>query len=132
MANTPAKAFVDVNVLLTAILGRTGREVAYTELKSLAGRACISTLSVHIFMHFAAKQFPLPALRRFLNDFQLVSLTQQDVAWAFANVRGTDFEDALQLATAVGAGCQEFITFDEQLHKRYLDFPQVTVRLLEG
>src|SRR5690554_4678248 len=95
MASTPAKVCVDVNVLLTAALGRNGQAAAYQELKNLTGRACISTLSVHIFMHFAARQFPLPALERFLGDFQILALTPHDVAWAFSNVRDADFEDAL-------------------------------------
>ncbi len=131
MASTQDRALIDVNVLLTVLFGRSGKEIAYRELKAHAGRACVSALTVHIFLHFTAKQYPLPLLQGFLAEFDILSLTSTDITWAFANTRDSDFEGALQLATAIRAGCSEVITFDRNLARRYADLPQLTIRLLE-
>lgn len=132
MASTQGKVCIDVNVLLTAVLGRVGKETAYQELKSVAGRGCVSALTVHVFMHFAARHFPLTSLQYFLEDFHILPVTARDIAWAFSNVRDDDFEDAIQIAAAVHAQCDEFLTFDSRLQRTYQDLPQLTVRLLQS
>lgn len=59
-------------------------------------------------------------------------MTAADVTWAFANVRDSDFDDALQLVVAVREGGEELVTFDQRFHQRYTDLPQLKVRLLEA
>ena len=61
----------------------------------------------------------LQDIRNFLDDFIVLPINNNDVSWAFDNLQGNDFEDALQLACAVNSECDNFVTLDQSLIKRY-------------
>lgn len=117
-------------MLLEILLDRQGNVVARDYIRQHAGSLHISALTAHLVVHFGTSVVPLPVLRKFLADYFLESLTEQDFSWAFTNARNDDFEDALQLSVAIRTGCDEFATFDKTLFDTYKNLPTIQVHLL--
>lgn len=112
---------LDANILLELLLPNRGRaqEVANFLLK-LEQPTCINALTIHLIFHFGRivgldEELLHAAVARHV----LLPLNPGDYLWAKENEVGKDFEDALQVATAVRAGCDQFITLDRQLAKNY-------------
>lgn len=121
--------FYDANVLLEIVLNRDRRGTAEKAVRAASDRRCISALTAHLVVHFGRPDLPLAVLEGFLADFTVLPLTSSDFAAAFADPHAaTDYEDALQIATATAAGCSEFLTFDRRLVKRYGRLPGLPVR----
>jgi predicted nucleic acid-binding protein len=115
--------FLDTNVVLEVILkDRPHFEEARKVLDTISEVTAISILTAHLIMHFGRKaQIPDELLEGIINESELLSITAEDYVWAVLNERGKDFEDALQLATAIRNKCSSFITFDTKLTKSYTD-----------
>jgi predicted nucleic acid-binding protein len=123
--------FVDANALLEIVLDRPKQRLVRKLLGAAKESFATSALAAHLVVHFGVERVGLPALKQLLSDYTILSLTSEDFAWAFANVRDKDFEDALQLAVAIRHGCARFVTFDQQLYKTYRDLPSIRVELLK-
>lgn len=130
MQNTTSKTFLDANVLLEIILGRSKQSIARQSLEIAPENLKISALTAHLVMHFGTAVADLPVLREFLADYEILDLSAADIEWAFNNARNNDFEDALQLAVAIRNGCNEFVTFDRQLQKDYASLPIINIKVL--
>jgi len=129
--NTSANAvFLDANVLLEIILGRNKEAAARKFIERNSENLYISALTAHLVVHFGKSIVALPVLRKFLADYTILSLDDADFEWAFTNIRGGDFEDALQIAVAVRNGCNELITFDKKLVSTYQELPSIQSKLL--
>ncbi len=124
--------YLDANILLEIILSRKNQEVARKAIKKYAGSLHISTLTAHLVVHFGQAIVELPGLRKFLTDYYIEDLTEKDFEWAFVNARSKNFEDALQIASAVRIGTSRFLTFDKELHRAYKNLPTIKVQLLLG
>lgn len=125
-----SSVFLDTNILLEVLLERKKTATARLIIEANAGRACISGLTGHLVIYFTQKVIDLPLLRRFLSDYKMLELNKEDFDWAFNNMRGRDFEDALQLGVAIRSGCDRFITFDQSLAKAYKDLRSIKVELV--
>lgn len=130
MVSNNLSCFLDANILLEILLDRQNNHIARGYLQHHAGNLGISALTAHLVIHFGTVIVGLPVLRKFLDDYKLQSLTDADFAWAFQNARNDDFEDALQLAVAIRAGYDEFVTFDKTLYEAYKTLPTIAVKLL--
>lgn len=119
--------FLDANILLEIVLARDKEPAARKILKKYAGYIYISALTAHLVVHFGTKRVSLPVLHKFLSDYVVLPMEVADFEWAFANIRNTDFEDALQIAVAVRNGCSQFITFDENLVAVYGNLPTINI-----
>lgn len=128
--STSSSVFLDANVLLEVLLARRHETAARRVLQMHAGNMYISALTAHLVVHFGQQCVSLDVLQNFLGDYQLLELTATDFTWAFTNLRGSDFKDALQLAVAVRQGLPKFLTFDKELHRLYRDLPTIDVVLL--
>jgi len=117
--------FLDANVVLEITLKDRPRfEQAQQFLETLTNDTAISILTVHLLMHFGRKQgIADELLENVIGENELLSITPEDYVWASLNERGKDFEDALQVATAIRNGCKSFITFDVTLAKAYESCP---------
>lgn len=122
--------FLDANILLEILLGRRKEKIARKFLEENNENLHISILTAHLVVHFGKTVVPLPILRAFLSDYSLLSVDQPDFEWAFTNIRGNDFEDALQLSTAIRNGCSNFVTLDKSLVGAYKDLASIEVQLL--
>jgi predicted nucleic acid-binding protein len=129
MANQTSKIFLDANILLEAVMFRGAKLKADEIIRNNCGSIYISALTAHLVIHFGVKVVELNVLKQFLLDFEIISLAKSDFAWAFINIKDNDFEDALQLATAIKEGCEKFITFDKNLYKKYQYLSQIKVEL---
>jgi predicted nucleic acid-binding protein len=118
-----SSVFLDANILLEIVLSRDNEGVARKFIERNSEDLYISALTAHLVVHFGKAIVTLPVLRDFLADYTVLSLDNADFEWAFLNVRGVDFEDALQIAVAVRNGCNELVTFDKNLVKIYCDLP---------
>lgn len=121
--------FLDANIVLEILLGREKDAVARKIVGQHADSLHISALTAHLAVHFGQAIVTLPVLRQFLADYTVLPLDAADFEWAFANVQNSDFEDAVQLGTAIRCGCAQFITFDKALFKTYKNLPSISVRL---
>jgi predicted nucleic acid-binding protein len=113
--------FLDASVVLEIILkDRPHLEQAQQFLETLTDDTAISILTVHLLMYFGRKQgIADELLENVIGENELLSIAPEDYVWASLNERGKDFEDALQVATAIRNGCKSFITFDATLAKAY-------------
>ncbi len=126
------KVCFDANILMEVIDERLLKSAALRLFRRHQDSLNASALSGHLVMYFGAKSgHSIGILQGFLADFQLMSLTQVAFDWAWANRRNDDFEDALQIASAVHAGCEVFYTLDKKLVRDYQNLPQIDVVLLE-
>lgn len=130
MAKTKS-IFLDANVLLEVLLERKNDAAGRKYILSNAGNLHISALTAHLVVHFGQDIVGLPVIRKFINDYNVQSLTGADFDWAFNNARNADFEDALQLAVAIRTGCDVFATFDKTLFETYKALPTITIKLLK-
>ncbi len=121
MASMTGRIFVDANVLLEIVHERDNLEVAIGFVRKNAGQLFVSALTVHLVMYFGRKVASSEALKQLLSDYYITSIATEHVEWAFANVEHGDFEDALQVASALSAECTQFATFDRALARRYRD-----------
>lgn len=132
MVSTYKKPFFDANILLSLLLLRGDHKQAYKLQTTLpAPEIYISSLSGHLVTHFKPKDIDLKILEVFLADYHMLDLTSDDFTWAFDNARDEDFEDALQVATAVRNGCDVFYTFDKKLYTAYSKLPTLDVVLVK-
>jgi predicted nucleic acid-binding protein len=81
-------------------------------------------------MYICRKRVDINIIEKFLLDYKILSLSEEDVKWAMTNRRNADFEDALQIAIAIRNGCTEFITLDRELYEAYKNLPTLKLRLL--
>lgn len=125
-----SKVFIDANVLIEITLRRINQDKARKVIAKHIDGMCISALTGHLVMHFSSPSIEFSVLNAFLANYTVLELTKADFDWAFANIRGNDFEDALQLAVAVRNGCSQFITFDKKLYDTYNDLPSIAITLL--
>ena len=124
-----SRVYIDTNVLLDILLDRDQSETARKLVSKYEGRSYISSLTGHLVVYFCTGLIALDVLDEFLSDHIMLSLDKSDFDWAFLNCKDNDFEDALQLATAIRHGCDKFITFDKKLVKTYSGMPTISVEL---
>ncbi len=101
--------FIDANVLLEILLGRRHEAAARGLIISSVDELQISALTAPLIVHFGQAIVELPVMRHFLSDDTILDLESSDFQWAFTNIRGNDFEDALQLAVAIRNGVRHTI-----------------------
>ena len=117
--------FLDANVVLEIILkDRPHFNQAKKFLEAIDDDTAVSVLSTHLIMYFGRNQHIEDALlESVIGENELLSITPEDYVWAVMNERGKDFEDALQVATAIRNGCETFVTFDSSLASAYAEMP---------
>jgi predicted nucleic acid-binding protein len=117
--------FLDANIILEIVLkDRPHFEQAQKFLETVDDDTAISMLSAHLIMHFGRKeQIDDALLENVIGENELLSIAPEDYVWAVLNEQGRDFEDALQIATAIRSGCDTFVTFDVSLAKAYSKLP---------
>ena len=131
LTNTQASSiFLDANIVLEIVLERQNQQLAINFLSKYSDNLNISSLTAHLIIYFGQKRVDLPVLRRFLEDYTVLSLDSVDFEWAFNNIRNNDFEDALQLSLAIRNGCNSFITFDKSLVDSYANLRNISIQLL--
>jgi predicted nucleic acid-binding protein len=119
--------FVDANVLLEVILRRTHLATCEDFLSNNEDKA-ISTLTLDLVMYFIERDnLPWEPIKAFLESFNWLPIIDADAQWAFAQFRGDDFEDALQVACAIREGCNSFVTLDGPLYKKYSENIEITL-----
>jgi len=113
--------FLDTNIILEITLPeRPAITKVEKVLEELSGPTAISTLSIHIIMHFGRKsKIPDSLLHKVIKANKIYSLETQDYEWAAENEQKHDFEDALQMSIALRHKCDNFITLDKSLSKAY-------------
>jgi predicted nucleic acid-binding protein len=124
------KIFFDANVVVEIALQRERMQTSIEYLQKNVGRVYVSSLTIHLVVHFGKKHSSVASLQDLLSEFIPLGLLPEDTAWAFENTRDKDFEDALQLAVAIRTGCDIFYTFDKKLAKNYANLPTLKVILL--
>ena len=129
-STSPNPLFLDANVVLEIVLARSHQQKAREIHDQHAGRLHISALTAHLIVHFGQSIVDLPILRQLLQDYTIIELCEADFEWAFINIRGNDYEDALQLAVAIRSGCQKFATFDQGLFNLYKELSSIEVELI--
>jgi predicted nucleic acid-binding protein len=117
--------FLDTSILLEITLAHRPHYAPVKQfLENVQAETAISLLTAHLVMHFGRKAQAEDAfLHAVLHENTLIALTPDDYKWAANNEQGKDFEDTLQLATAIRSGCSSFVTLDTALAKRYAKLP---------
>lgn len=112
---------LDANVVIEIILDRHKAQVCRDYLNSVQEEVAITVLSLDLLLYYSeSKKLHLPAVEEFLRLFIWLPMTDGDAEWAFRRFEGKDFEDALQIASAIREGCGTFVTLDKSLAKKYV------------
>jgi len=117
--------FLDTNILLEiTLVNRPHYAQVRQFLQMIKEETAVSTLTCHLVMHFGRKEKTEDAfLHAVINENKLLALTPDDYLWAANNEQSRDFEDALQLSSAIRSACSSFITLDAALAKHYAQLP---------
>ncbi len=108
-----AKIFLDTNYFIDAIHRNPEKQI----LDSLEGHiVCISPLSIHIYCYIYKINIPNSILSSQLKKFQIIDFTQQVIERSLTGPTN-DFEDNVQLHSAVEADCNTFLTNDKELRE---------------
>ena len=114
------KIFLDTNILLEIILDREKKALCISHLRESNSSLYISTLSVYIVYYVASKFLSKKEqIFEYLDQFNILDFSLVDYEIAKKILKGSDFEDSLQIACALRNKCQEFITLDKKLEKLY-------------
>ncbi len=107
-----ARVFLDANVFIDLVEKRKH----ITPGQFSAHDVFVSALSVHILLYITKRKIPYPCLTELLQTLTLVPVTELFVQKALENPT-KDFEDNIQLHSAVEADCEMFLTADKKLLK---------------
>jgi predicted nucleic acid-binding protein len=112
---------LDANILLEILIaGRPRAAHVMNWIERNESPCCISMLTVHLVLHFGLKDgLSIETLQAFLADYSKEALLPEDYAVALSLLKGTDHEDALQLAVAERADCTSIVTLDNGFAKLY-------------
>jgi predicted nucleic acid-binding protein len=113
------KIFVDANIAIEILLQREKNRRCVEYLDEKGGQSSISMLTVHLVYYFCYKKYLDEKIFNFLDQFIILGLLKKDYDYAKEIVVNRDFEDALQVATAMRHQCTEFLTLDKALVKNY-------------
>jgi predicted nucleic acid-binding protein len=121
--------FLDANILLEQLLPNRPRTETVTEaLATLDALTCVTTLTVHLVLHFGRLDgVPDKLLHEALARQRILPLAPEDYIWARDNEIGKDFEDALQVAAALRSKSRTFMTLDRPLAKNYSQYMSMLV-----
>jgi predicted nucleic acid-binding protein len=112
--------FIDANVALESLLGRA--KCGASDRVLADGDVCISPLSAHLIVHFSSKEgIARETALGYIKHFSITEMNQKTTNWA-VTYAGADFEDALQVGSALAAGCDKFVTFDKKLARDYAKY----------
>ena len=113
------KVFIDTNILLEVIFVRNNYKICRKLILDNYKNLYISALSVHICNYFIEKyNLNLQEYQEFFNSFEIISLDTKIINSAYKNYN-KDFEDSVQIASAISIKCDKFITLDQKLFKNY-------------
>lgn len=105
--------FLDTNYFISLLEPR-----GIAQLEQYEGEALfISALSIHILAYVYKRKMPDQQLAQISDYYTVVALTGE-IALRAAQGPTADFEDNLQLHSAVAAGCRHFLTQDKKLLKQ--------------
>lgn len=105
-----AKVFLDVNVIIDMLEERKHISLAIIQKHEVY----LSPLSIHIFSYVEKKTMPYSPLSEFLQNNNLVDLTESLTNKALIGPTN-DFEDNVQLHSAAEVDCDIFLTSDKDL-----------------
>lgn len=105
-----AKIFADTNFFIDLIENRKRQSI-----DDLGGNELfISSLSVHILIYITKKKIPDPVLSAILKHFWIIDFNLDILSKALEGPT-RDFEDNVQLHSAVEVDCDFFISSDQKL-----------------
>jgi len=108
---------LDANIILDYLLKRRNLDsLDFLETEILA----ITPTTLHIVYYFTEKnRTPFNIVKNYLNKFEILPFTQKTYNLAMEMADGKDFEDTLQIATALENKVEKFVTGDKNLAKKY-------------
>lgn len=125
---------VDANIIMELLENRRYVQPVRDALRNFAKTgeiAGVSALSVsNVFYLAESHKLTLKDVEKVIRSFKVFDVVSADVDWAFAHYKGKDFEDALQVASALREDCTVFLTLDTALAKKYSKF--LKIQLVEG
>lgn len=112
---------VDTNIVVEILEKRSKLLAVVDYLKQNQDEeAAISALTLsNVFYLLESHKVDVSIAKPLLQSYKIISVTAEDADWAFTHYRGTDFEDALQVAAARREACSAFVTIDKKLAKKY-------------
>ena len=128
----PKTVFVDTNVFMDDLTGRSGSDSAKQLFElGVSGklRICLSSLSVANIAYLVRKELSrermMEVFRLYLRYFVIQELGDMDVLHATKS-DCPDFEDALQISCAQIPSCVAIVTNNKKHFEPYTDMPVLT------
>lgn len=122
-----SKVFIDTNILLEIIFVRNKYKLCRKIILDNYKKLYISALSVHICNYFIEKyNLGIEEYKQFFNNFETINLDTKVLELAYQNYT-QDFEDSIQVASAINKKCTKFITLDKKLYKQYKNLINIEI-----
>jgi len=119
--------FFDINTLLEMWFCRDKSDAVLTFFEA-EKTPCISFLSVHLFYYFAHKNGDSMAeMAEFISQFTILNAGNEAYELAKKICKDSDFEDALQVATALTNEVPKMVTLDAKLAKNYAKLLEIVL-----
>ncbi len=113
------KVFFDTNILLEIIFLRKKYKECRDLLEKNSDNVYISILSIHICNYFVKKHnLDVNYYKKFFDYFEIIDFNSDIFDKAYFNY-SKDFEDSIQIASALSVQCNQFITLDKKLKNNY-------------
>lgn len=120
--------FLDANILLELALTDRRKKLQVIQFLDGGEGFMMSILSVHLLIYFGLKDgLVLEDLFGIADSYKLLDINEDDYEWAKKHCVDGDFEDALQVASAVRNQAKDFVTLDANLAKNYEKFIKITL-----
>ncbi|HEY5667994.1 MAG TPA: PIN domain-containing protein [Candidatus Saccharimonadales bacterium] len=112
---------VDTNIVVEILEKRSRLPALLDYLRQNRDEeVAISTLTLsNVLYLLESHKVDVSTAEPLLRSYKIISVKAEDADWAFDHYKGTDFEDALQVAAARREACSAFVTIDKQLAKKY-------------
>lgn len=112
---------LDTSIVLETLERRTHYEQVVQFLEAnKTNVVAVSPLTLsNIFYLIGNNKTHQLTAEKLLNSFKILGVDDIDASWAFDNYDGSDFEDALQVASAIRNKASVFVAIDKVLANKY-------------
>jgi predicted nucleic acid-binding protein len=120
------KYVLDASVALEILLNRKLSNKCLEVLNSKDIDIYISILTIHLIYYFGLKmRVDISEIHKFSQNMKVLDSSHRDYDLAVHLCQGQDFEDALQVATAINNKADKFLTLDKQLYRKYRELLEI-------
>lgn len=120
MPNKFQACLVDASILVEIVKNRFKKDDCLDFLAKLESPLFVTILTVSIVWHYT-KPENIELVKEFLDQFEILDLTTEELELAYQIWQNDDLEDALQISSGLNNQISNFLALDKKLTEKYSD-----------